>query len=269
MNCLFYEQYFIGVSVFMINTVILGIAFVAGTILLVLFGYFLMRRIAAPHVVSDSKELAGSVIFRISALHGLILALVFAQQMFDYHKLQDETVREASVITDIYFDIERHGGAEIVEIRTSLQKYVALVVNEEWQSLSQDGELSPAAWKEWEKVYDIILDLETNTLRQEDLRRFMLSDIRTVAEMRDRRAGHGLKTVSNMFWFAAISGIFLVSLAYYCFTPTLHHVVLISIFAAFTGIILFFIFSFSDPFGAPGALQASAFERLLSNNFAD
>ena len=144
------------------------------------------------------------------------------------------------MITDIYFDIERHGGAEIVEIRTSLQKYVALVVNEEWQSLSQDGELSPAAWKEWEKVYDIILDLETNTLRQEDLRRFMLSDIRTVAEMRDRRAGHGLKTVSNMFWFAA-----------------------------FTGIILFFIFSFSDPFGAPGALQASAFERLLSNNFAD
>jgi len=54
------------------------------------------------------------------------------------------------VITDIYFDIERHGGAEIVEIRTSLQKYVPLVVNEEWQPLSEAGELSPAAWKEWE-----------------------------------------------------------------------------------------------------------------------
>ena len=193
----------------MINTVILGTAFVAGTILLVLFGYFMMRWIAAAHVVSDSKDLAGSVIFRISALHGLILALVFAQQMFEYHKLQDETVREASVITDIYFDIERHGGAEIVEIRTGLQNYVALVVNEEWQSLSEKGELSSAAWKEWENIYHTLLDLKTNTPRQEDLRRFMLSDIRTVAEMRDRRAGHGLKTVSNMFWFAAISGIIL------------------------------------------------------------
>lgn len=253
----------------MISSVLLGTAFVVGTILLVLCGYFLMRQIAAVHLVSDSKDLAGSVIFRISALHGLILALVFAQQMLEYHKLQDETVREASVIADIYFDIDRHGSLEIDAIRSSLRNYVTLVVNEEWQSLSQDGELSSAAWQEWEAIYQAILNLETRTMRQEDLRRLMLGDIRTVAEMRDRRAGHGLKALNTMFWFAAISGIFLVSLAYYCYTPTIHHVVLISIFAAFTGIIMFFIYSFSDPFGPPGALQPDAFERLLQNSFAD
>jgi hypothetical protein len=40
------------------------------------------RAVAAQWVVDDTRELAGSVDLRVSALHGLILALVFAQELF-------------------------------------------------------------------------------------------------------------------------------------------------------------------------------------------
>lgn len=251
----------------MVETFITGSAFVTGTIVLVWVGYFAMRAIAAEHMVHDTKELAGSVIFRVSALHGLILALVFAQQMGEYRSLEEETVREASAIADIYFDIARHGSeTDAKVIRPALSRYVDIVVESEWPSLGDSGSLSPAAWKEWETTYHAILDLDASTPRKAALRDHMLEDIGTIAETRNQRESHGLKSVSVMFWFAAISGVFLISLAYYCFTPTKHNVILISIFAAFTGIVMFFIYSFSNPFSPPGALQPSAFAKLQASD---
>lgn len=253
----------------MLETILIGVAFVVGTTLLVWAGYFLMRAVAIKHAVDDTKELAGSVIFRVSALHGLILALVFAQQMVEYHSLRDETVLEASVIADIYFDMERHGGNEVELVQTALSRYVTIVIDEEWDSLGESGRLSGAAWQEWETVYQTLLDIGADTPRKENLRGQMLKDVRIIAQMRDKRASHSLKAISDMFWFAAVSGIFLISLAYYCFTPTFHNVILISIFAVFTGIVMFFIYSFSNPFGPPGALRPIAFEQMQLNKIGE
>ena len=249
----------------MVSTVLLGLAFVVGTILLVWAGYFAMRAVAAKHAVEDTRDLAGSVIFRVSALHGLILALVFAQQMGEYQRLEAEIVREASSVANIYYDVERHGSKQAAIIQPALTRYVDLVLTEEWQSLGRGEGLTEAPWQEWETVYQALLDIEADTPRQESLRDHMLEDIRKIAEVRDQRASHGFKTVSSMFWFAAVSGVVLISLAYYCFTPTRHNVILIGIFAAFTGIVMYFIYSFSNPFNAPGALQTSAFEKLQAN----
>ncbi len=40
---------------------------------------------------------------------------------------------------------------------------------------------------------------------------------------------------------------------------------LLSVYGGFSGLVLFVIFAFSDPFSTPGKLEPVAFERLLEN----
>ncbi|CAN7283126.1 hypothetical protein LJR231_001358 [Phyllobacterium sp. LjRoot231] len=60
----------------MLFELLTGAIFVGGTIALMLASYLLMRWFTGSEADVHEKDLASSVIFRISALHGLILALV-------------------------------------------------------------------------------------------------------------------------------------------------------------------------------------------------
>jgi len=247
----------------MFSSVAIGVGFVFGTIGLIWVGYFLMRLVAANGIEDHTKELAGSVIFRVSALHGLILALIFAQELLNYQRLQDVVVKEATAIADIYFDAERHGTQNKAKIQSALSEYANLVVGDEWAAMGEDKMLLSQAWEKWETVYQTVLDLEVETPRQISLRNNMLEKVHVIASSRNIRESEIRASVSILFWIAAVSGIFLVSLAYFCFPPTIHNLTLISIFGAFTGIIIFIIFAFSDPFRLPGAIEPSAIQLLI------
>ena len=127
--------------------------------------------------------------------------------------------------------------------------------------LGATGRLSGDAWARWDAAYEIALDLETGTARQDSLRAAMLADLDEISRMRDRRESHSLEQKVAPFWFAALSGVVLISVAYFSFPPTTLHLVLLSVFGAYTGIFLFLIYSFSDPFSPPAALTPAALER--------
>ena len=241
---------------------IVGALFVLGTVALVWITYLVGRAISAREVSQETKELASSVVFRVSALHGLILALVFAQEMGAYRDLQVEIMREATALADIYHDVTRHGSEASAEVHEALDRYVSVVLDSEWRQLADGGRLSASAWAAWEQVYDTVLDLEGETLRERSLRDHMLDGVHLVAEMRDRRESHGLGVHTAPFWFAAVSGLILVALPYCCFRPSGYHLALLTVFGAYTGVVFFLIFSFSNPFAGIGGLEPSALHRF-------
>lgn len=244
-------------------TVALGVAFVAATVALTLGCYLAMRYVTGGDPDQQTKDLAGSVIFRISALHGLILALVFAQEMVEYQQLKYESAIETNALADVYFDALRYGGETAGEIMLPVYNYVEMVLTAEWQSLGDTGELSGPAWGHWDAAYVAALDLVPETPRQESLRQHLLERLHVIAETRVKRANHAAGGIDQMFWFAAIAGVVLIALAYYSYPPRRHNLILISMFGAFTGIILFFIYAFANPYSPPGALGDTPYARLL------
>lgn len=244
-------------------TVLLGAAFVAATVLLILGCYFAVRRIVGAEPEEHTKDLAGSVMFRISALHGLILALVFANEIVEYQQLRFEGAVEANAVADIYFDIDRYGAETEPEVQKALYAYLVLASGEEWRGLGGEGRLSAAGWALWDDAYNAVLDLEPATERERSLRAHMLQRIHVIAETRVKRENHAAAPLSRMFWFAAVSGVVLIALAYYAYPPKRANIALISMFGAFTGVILFLIYALSNPFGDPGALRPDARLRLI------
>jgi len=248
---------------------VIGLLTVGGVILVALMTYFLSRALLGGRADEESRDLAGSVIFRVAALHGLILALVFAEELVNVNQIKDATSREAALMADVFYDLKRFDDDGTRAIRTDVAHYVAAVVNDEWNSLAHRRNLSDEAWRRWVAVYEAILDLETATPRQELLHENLTAAIREVSGLRRLRENAVSEPVNPLFMTAALAGVIITAMSYFTFTPTLVHLLLLSSFAAYSGLVIFFIIAFSNPYLEPGAISPVGFERLFSGEVRD
>ena len=248
----------------MVTSIVIGIAFIAGALAIVFGCYFAARKLLNPGLEGDrTHDAAATVAVRIAALHGLILALVYAQELDDYKGIRNNLMEEAVAISDVFTDAGRYGGPVVAPIQHGLSSYVATVVGEEWDMLGHDQGLSARAWVEWNGVYDRLLDLMPETDRQRYLANRMRDRATAIARFRQIREETAAGGFGGMFWAPALIGLCLLSIPFYVYRPTRTHMFLLSIFGAYSGVVLFFIFAFSNPFEQPGKLAPVAFENLL------
>ena len=115
-----------------------GVVIVLATVLAVLGAYLGARKVMRIEPEDQTRDLAGSVLFRISALHGLVLALVFASEVVEYNQLAFESAVEVNAVSDVYYDAGRYG-EEAQTVRTAVRDYLQVVPTQEWASLGKDG----------------------------------------------------------------------------------------------------------------------------------
>ncbi|MTH77634.1 DUF4239 domain-containing protein [Paracoccus aestuariivivens] len=241
-----------------------GVAFVGGSIAISLVTYFLTRALLASPEYERHKEMAGSVVVRLGALQGLILALVFAQEMTSYQRLEAVLSGEANAIADIYHDAERYEASETEPIKAAMLRYLQIATDKEWPKNGPGGQLSGEGWIAWDDAYRDVLNLTPESARQQALAANMLARIHDISRARNQRdLTWSLPTIA-IFWFAAISGMILIAAGYYIFPPERQNIVLLSIFSAYTGIVMFMIFAFSNPYSPPAAIQPDALLDLLA-----
>ncbi|MCQ0971754.1 hypothetical protein MLD63_15120 [Paracoccus sp. TK19116] len=249
-----------------LHTILTCAGFVLGTALLTFAVYFGSRLILGREFDSHTRDLAGSVIARVAALHGLILALVFAQEIDDYHALRDAMGREATAVADIFNDIDRYGTPASGAVQGQLARYVDTVIHPEWESLAQTERLADEGWALRETVYQTLLDLVPETPRQVSLRDHMIDRAQDIASLRQQREDAAMSRMSGVFWLVALSGVVFVTVPYFVFPPTRLNMSLLIAYSAYTGLIMFTIYAFSNPFANPGRLDPGAFERLLETD---
>lgn len=241
--------------------------FVAVSTLLVLGSYFAARRLLGlARYEERTHDVAGTVAVRIAALHGLILALVYAQELDDYKGVRAGLTEEAVAISDVFNDVRRFGGAVVAPVQMGLANYVATVVNEEWDMLGRGEGLSAKAWIEWDDVYNRLLDVVPTTDREQYLSGRMRDRITAVAKLRQMREATAMGRFSGLFWGPALIGLVLLAAPLYVYRPSRAHLVLFSLFGAYSGVILFFIFGFANPFANPGKLEPRPFQHLLEGD---
>ncbi len=235
-----------------------ALLFIAGAMAFAFGPYFLARKFFFRRTTERTYDLALSVLFRIGALHALILALMFAHVTALFLDLRNAVTDEAAATTDVYHDLGRYD-AEIGEIiGRDLALYAGTVINNEWPLLA-DRQLSEDAWKQWQNVFEAILDLEPENLRQKDLRAFMLENMEDIARFRERRLIGSKGNVPSMFWFVAIAGFVLICLPYFVFEPSPTNMMLLCIFAAYNGLVLYVIYATGHPFNSPVVVEPTPF----------
>jgi len=242
---------------------LLAAAAVLGTIVLAFAVYGVVRWLVHGRIETPTADLASSILFRIGALHGLILALIFAQEQLKYSQLEQTVMQEAAAVADIYYGLGRYGGEEARELQVLTRDYVTSVIERDWPALGERSRLSDEAWIDWIAIFEGVLDLQPKNLRQQDLRAEMLDDLDDITSYRRARQAAAGASLSDLFWIAGIAGFALIVVPYFTYPPRRVNLVLFASFAGYTGLILYFIYALSNPFEEPALLEPVAFEQLL------
>lgn len=242
--------------------------FAAGVSLVLVFGAYILGRWLIPHDGTSDRtnDLAGTVAFRIAGLHGLILALVYAQELVAYRDLEKMVTEESVAVSDVFNDMARYGGPQVAVVQGALAQYLDVVVHQEWQALGRRDYLNGEAWGLWRKAYETLLDLTPATDKEHYLAGRMRDRATEIARLRTNRGEAARDRFPILFWAPALIGLVLLAAPFFVFRPTRPHLILIAIFALYSGVVLFFIYAFSNPFSLPGRLEPAPFERLLGGD---
>lgn len=90
----------------------------------------------------------------------------------------------------------------------------------------------------------------------------MLVGLHAISQSRNIREAEAVTSLVGFFWLAAISGVILIAAGHYIYAPERQNLILLSLFSAYTGAILFLIFGFSNPYAPPAELSPAPLIRL-------
>lgn len=157
----------------------LGATICAAAAVLAAFAcYAVTRKLFGRNLAEDSELLARTMIARLGTLHALILALIFAHEMFDYLEITKAVNREVSAISDVYYGLDeydRENPQFAANIRGALTDYVEAVLRDERVALTEDR-LSDRTWADYRRVGRALRALEPSTEDQSEMRKEMLAD---------------------------------------------------------------------------------------------
>lgn len=251
-----------------------GSIFVLTAVLAALACYAVVRSLLASHIAGDSELLSARLIGRLGAMHALILALIFAQEIADYRGVYTVVSREASAISDVYrglqdydaqqptdYDAQQPGAS--ASVRALVLDYVTTLMEIDQVALAEHR-LSYRSWHEYQRINRQLLNLHAANEHQIDLRAQMLADWDKVSEFHQRLSTTAHNEVPHFLWAVMIAGFVVVVFPCYVYKPKLANLVTLSAFAAFNGLVMYVIFSIANPFTGPAALDTFILEELMA-----
>jgi hypothetical protein len=224
--------------------------------------YVLVRAVLSRDPPDVTQAVAGTVAFRVGAVHALILALVFAEAHENHADLREEVSKEITAIEHISQNLKRWGGPETQRPRELLDAYVTGVIDYEW-----DDSARPAGDRQTRQVLNdldlSVLDLKAANQRQEALRTRMLEDVRALEDHRKIRLSLTHRSVPGLFWWVALIGFAITVALFFVFPATLLHVLMLAAYSAYTGLVLYFVLALSHPFLGPAAINEEPYALVL------
>lgn len=252
----------------------LMLLWIGGGILLAFGTCWLVRTLLPPRGGSDGhsyppavREMVSTAGVRIAALFGILLALVYAQELRRYQDVRDGLHQEAAAVSQIYFDAGRLSGQSGGVIRAALADYVKLLVEVEWPELGKEHKLSRETWEAFDIAQNEALSLEPANARDAAIRETMIGRLTKVADLRSLREHQAAEGAPWLFAVPAVAGLLLVTAPFFIYPRNREVWVMLGAYGAFAGMILFFIHGFASPFSYPLKLSPAPFERLLASGF--
>lgn len=252
----------------------LMLLWIAGGVLLAFGTCALMRLLLPPRHGTDGhqypaavRDMVSTTGLRIAALFGILLALVYAQELHRYQDVRDGLREEAAAIEQVYFDAGRLREPAAPNIRRALSDYVSLLVTVEWPALGKQHKLSRETWDAFNIAQDQAQALEAADARETAIRASMIERLSRVADLRNLREQVVAESAPWLFSLPAIVGLLLVTAPFFIYPPGREVWAMLGAYGAFAGLILFFIHAFASPFNHPLKLSPAPFERMLAAGF--
>ncbi|MEU5217101.1 hypothetical protein AB0G79_13015 [Streptomyces sp. NPDC020807] len=223
------------------------------------------RRIPVDDDPSETPDVIEYMTMMIGVIYAIVLGLAIAG-VWEARGAAQETVRqEAQAMHEISARAEVYPVAVRERIRADVDAYVSYVVHDEWNHMSEEGELSDEGTALLEKVRRSVTDYQPANDFEGQAYQPLVDQVAAADDARGARGQSAGATMPGVVWFGLIIGA-LVTVGM-IFTlqirRTGRELLLAGLFSVLIAFLLFLIWDFDAPFGRGISATATPFTDLF------
>jgi hypothetical protein len=225
---------------------------------------WLVRRSGGAQGFVDNNEAAGQVFTLVGGLQAVLLAFVLISLFDGVSAAEDSSYREADSLVAVAWAAQELPTGD--EVTAEARAYAREVIDTEWTTMRDGGEVAGKGWVELEGLRTAISSAQAGDEWAVDRKTEAIDQLWTVYQERQSRlntaSGGGINSV---VWFALVAGgIMAVGLPILFGGPkTATHILIVAILAGTMTMLLFATHQLQNPYGGGAQVSPDAFQSAL------
>lgn len=229
-----------------------------------LVGLLVVRRHVLPRwrVGVEDSEFSGSMVQAVMVFYGLALAMIAVGAFNTYSDVSKVISTEAAELGAMYRDASTYPEPTRTRLQQELRDYARYVIDEAWPA-QRRGEVARRGIEMLNRVQVTLVAFEPATEGQKVVHAEALRAFNQLLEARSLRIDAVVGTgLPGVMWVIVLAGAMIsLSAAFFFRVEDVRlHAVLVTLLAAFIGLVIFMTFAFDRPFRGDLGLSAGPYE---------
>jgi len=260
-------------SIFDMPLAITGPAIILSLCAFAVVGLLLVRRFVLPRLLirSADSEFSGTMVQSIMVFYGLAVALIAVGVFETYSDVSTIVSQEAAELGAMYRDASSYPEPIRPVLQQQLRDYAQYVIHTAWPA-QQRGQVALGGIEMLNRFQATLTGFEPATDGQKILHGEALRAYNQLIEARSLRLDAVVNTgLPSVLWVVVLAGavISLIATFFFKVEDLRLHAILVTLLAAFMGLIVFMIFAFDRPFRGDLGLKPEPYQLVYDKVMQD
>lgn len=253
-------------SIFDVPLSIAGPAIVAALCAFGVGGLLVVRRSVLPHmrIRLEDSEFSGSMLQAVMVFYGLAVALIAVSAFENHSDVSTIVSKEASELSALYRDASSYPEPTGPVLQQELRDYAEYLIHTAWPA-QRRGEVALRGVEMLNRFQSTMTAFEPATEGQRALHAEALRAYNQLVEARSLRIEAVVQSgLPGVMWTVVLLGaaIALTATFFFRVEDARLHAVMVTLVAAFMGLVIFMIFAFDRPFRGDLGITADAYQNV-------
>jgi Protein of unknown function (DUF4239) len=248
--------------------VITGPLIIGGLCVSALIGLLLVRRFILPRlrIHIDDSHFSGSMVQCVMVFYGLAVALIAVNVSQTYSDVSKLVSQEATALGSLYEDVSGYPEPIRLELQNELRSYVEQVIQKEWP-LQQHGQVPKGGIALMNQFQATLISFEPVTEGQKILHVEALRAYNNMLQSRRLRLDAVGTGLPGVMWAVILVGaiIGLVATFFFKVEDARLHGILVTLLAAFMGLVIFMILALDQPFRGDIGINSQSYQLIYDH----
>ncbi|MEU8923044.1 hypothetical protein AB0D10_19205 [Kitasatospora sp. NPDC048545] len=223
------------------------------------------RRTSSEEKTDETPDVIEYITMMIGVVYAIVLGLAIAGVWEGRGAAQDDLFREAQSLREVSDRAVVYPAEARDQVRADVDAYVTYVVNTEWASMKENGEITEKGDQLLQKLQTDVATRSPASDLEAQAYQPIMDRISQASEARHARGENAGPGMPGIVWFGLIGGaVVTVGMLFALqIRRTRRELVLALCFSALIAFLLFMIWDFDDPYSRSVSVTTQPFEDLF------